>query len=171
MAPGAHVSANLVLAANGATTIGGRSAPLSSGGDRARFHALRAEADLIVIGGRTARAEPYEKTPCELIVTSRGNDLGRASANPLARLSNLPITELLPILRRDGQRVLIEAGASLLSEAIHACEVDELFITRAARPGDGDYFSEELITNNFELVEEESSDEDRFQRWRLRPTH
>ena len=171
MAPEAHVSANLVLAANGATTIGGRSAPLSSGGDRVRFHTLRTEADLIVIGGRTARTEPYEKTPCELVVISRGHDLGRAAANPVARLSHLPISELLPILRRDGHRVLIEAGASLLSEAIQAGEVDQLFITRTARLGDGDYFAEELITKNFELIEEERSKEDRFQIWQLRPTH
>ena len=44
-----RVRANLVVGSDGATTLNGRSAGLSSANDRNRFHAMRAEFDVIVI--------------------------------------------------------------------------------------------------------------------------
>lgn len=50
---------NMVVTVDGATAVEGRSGPMSSPGDRALFMALRAAADVIMVGARTARDEDY----------------------------------------------------------------------------------------------------------------
>ncbi|HSJ73883.1 MAG TPA: pyrimidine reductase family protein [Miltoncostaeaceae bacterium] len=55
--PGLRV--NMIASADGATTVEGRSGGLGGAGDRALFHALRALADVILVGAGTARAEGY----------------------------------------------------------------------------------------------------------------
>ena len=56
-------TANLIVGKSGATTLAGSSIPLSDDEDRRRFKQLREESDLIIIGGNTARREPYKRTP------------------------------------------------------------------------------------------------------------
>lgn len=53
------VFANMVCSLDGAVTVGGRSGHLGGDPDRAVFAALRAEADVIVAGAETVRAEGY----------------------------------------------------------------------------------------------------------------
>jgi hypothetical protein len=67
-----RVAANLVIGADGSTTRGGSSRGLSFEADRQRFHQLRGEFDVILVGGNTARSEPYSKTPIPLIVLTHG---------------------------------------------------------------------------------------------------
>lgn len=50
---------NMIASADGATTVEGRSGGLGGPGDRALFHALRALADVIMVGAGTARVEGY----------------------------------------------------------------------------------------------------------------
>ncbi|WP_419841362.1 dihydrofolate reductase family protein [Candidatus Poriferisodalis sp.] len=50
---------NMVASIDGAAAVDGRSRGLSSSPDRAMFDALRARADLILVGARTANAERY----------------------------------------------------------------------------------------------------------------
>jgi riboflavin biosynthesis pyrimidine reductase len=56
---GAWVRANMVSSADGAADLNGASAGLSSPADRRLFALLRTLADVIVVGGATARAEKY----------------------------------------------------------------------------------------------------------------
>ena len=80
------IIANLILGRDGGTSIRGRSAPLSSSSDRKRFHELRAMSDAIVIGGETARCEPYGKTPVPLIVVTRSQEVpGAAHASAFSQ--------------------------------------------------------------------------------------
>lgn len=53
------VFVNMVASLDGAVTVGGRSGHLGGDADRAVFAALRAEADVIVAGAETVRAEGY----------------------------------------------------------------------------------------------------------------
>lgn len=53
------VGVNMVASVDGAVTVGGVSGPLGGEGDRAGFRALRAAADVILVGAGTARAEQY----------------------------------------------------------------------------------------------------------------
>jgi len=61
-------TANLIVGKDGSTTVAGSSTPLSTDEDRRRFHQLRTDADLILIGGNTARREPYKRTPIPLYI-------------------------------------------------------------------------------------------------------
>jgi len=54
-----HLRANFVSSLDGAATLQGKSAGLSSDADRALFHVLRSMADVVLVGAGTARAENY----------------------------------------------------------------------------------------------------------------
>ena len=49
--------------------------------------------------------------------------------------------------------ILIEAGAGLLEEAIRARLIDELFITKVTKSGEGPYFLIDPIDHGLELRE------------------
>jgi riboflavin biosynthesis pyrimidine reductase len=57
--PGRHVRANFVVSTDGATTVGGLSAGLSSPADRQLFHVLRSLCDVVLVGATTVRRENY----------------------------------------------------------------------------------------------------------------
>ena len=147
------IIANLILGRDGGTSIRGRSAPLSSSSDRKRFHELRAMSDAIVIGGETARCEPYGKTPVPLIVVTRSQEVpGSAHANPLAQISNEDIPETLRSARNQFHTVLIEAGANFVADALAADLIDDLYITQVQTPADGPYFDYAWLNTAFTLI-------------------
>ncbi|MEN9325122.1 MAG: hypothetical protein RL414_876, partial [Actinomycetota bacterium] len=82
------VLATIVVGVDGSTTVGGSSAGLSTYGDRQRFQRLRKRADLIVIGGNTARTEPYAQTPCRLLVLSHQPLPEKIADNPHAEFAS-----------------------------------------------------------------------------------
>jgi riboflavin biosynthesis pyrimidine reductase len=49
----------MIASLDGATAVDGRSGGLGNAGDRAVFHALRAAADVILVGAKTVAAERY----------------------------------------------------------------------------------------------------------------
>ena len=54
-----HVRANFVSSLDGAVTVGGKSAGLSSEADRGLFRLLRQLTDVVLVGAGTARTENY----------------------------------------------------------------------------------------------------------------
>ena len=164
------IIANLIVGANGGTTIDGRSAPLSSAQDRTRFHQLRERADLILIGGESSRTEPYAKTPVPLVVISRRSDLsGPAALNAAATLSNADLASTLATYQPSFSTILIEAGAGLLEEAIRARLIDELFITKVTKSGEGPYFLIDPIDHGLELREISEGPTEQFFRYARLP--
>jgi len=76
-----HLRANFVASLDGAVTLQGKSAGLSSDADRALFHLLRSMADVILVGAGTAREESYGgarsadgRRPPPIAVVSRSLD-------------------------------------------------------------------------------------------------
>ena len=65
------VVATLVVGSDGSTSKESRSAGISSPEDRKAFLQRRREVDVIIVGGNTARHEPYNRTPVPLVVISR----------------------------------------------------------------------------------------------------
>lgn len=65
------VVATLVVGSDGSTSKESRSAGISSPEDRQAFLKRRREVDVIIVGGNTARHEPYNRTPVPLVVISR----------------------------------------------------------------------------------------------------
>ncbi|MDQ2726280.1 MAG: pyrimidine reductase family protein [Actinomycetota bacterium] len=82
------VRANVVVSLDAAVEIGGRSGPLGGPDDRLVFVALRALADVVLVGSGTARAENYG--PAKVSPPARGRrvERGQAPAPPVAVLTN-----------------------------------------------------------------------------------
>ena len=77
--------ANFVSSADGAVTLEGKSAGLSSAGDRKLFHLLRSLTDVVLVGAGTARkenyggAKPVDGRAAPIAVVSKALDLDPAS--------------------------------------------------------------------------------------------
>jgi riboflavin biosynthesis pyrimidine reductase len=100
--------ANMVMSADGAHAVDGRSAGLAGPADKLVFHTLRAAVDAIVVAAGTARQERYGRP-------AKRGDLrlpGEANSDsPAARLvvltRSLFIPDDQPFLRGDGQDPLV----------------------------------------------------------------
>jgi riboflavin biosynthesis pyrimidine reductase len=157
------IIANLVLGSNGGTTITGRSAPLSSPADRKRFHQLRLRADAIVIGGESARREPYAKTPVPLVVVSHSQALpGSAAKNPLAIKSEFDIPHTLAHYSTIFPTILIEGGANFLKPALASGLIDHFYITATQISAEGPFLDRSTLTSGFHLIHEELVGSDLF---------
>ncbi len=156
------VRSNFVSSLDGNATFDGRSTPLSDSGDRALFHALRANADAILAGTGTLAAEGYRPAGKPVVTITRSGKLpsdiplfsqpeGRVivfsgqppdlagvradvTVEPLVDIA----TALATLRSRHGIDVLLcEGGPGLLGEMIRAQLIDELFLTLAAKLAGG----------------------------------
>ena len=151
------ILANLVLGSDGSTTLDGSSKSLSSAEDRKRFHELRAQASAILIGGNTARSEPYAKTPVPLVVISRSGDLPESvRSNPKVHIWQLdPISAVHKAADQFGGNILVEAGMSLIQELLIANKIDELYLTLSQKSGGENVYDLGALTRDFTVESSE----------------
>jgi riboflavin biosynthesis pyrimidine reductase len=152
----------MIASLDGAIAVDGRSGGLGNAGDRAVFDALRAAADVILIGARTAAAERYGPAAREGqrigVVSARGSvDTGRELFTSGSGFLVLPedgppapagvdvvraghgAVDLAEALRRleavvpDVAFVQAEGGARLNGALLDADCLDELDLSIAAR--------------------------------------
>ena len=120
------IVATLVVGSDGSTSKESRSAGVSSVADRQVFLQRRREVDCIIIGGNTARHEPYNRTPVPLVVISRSL-VNPVQGNHLALLWNCsPVQAVEKARRQFGEKILIEGGISMINELIDHRVVDQL---------------------------------------------
>jgi riboflavin biosynthesis pyrimidine reductase len=120
------VTVTLVTGVDGSTSKGGGSAGVSSDVDRAAFLARRRNADCILIGGNTARTEPYQRTPVPVIVISRSL-INPLANNRLAHCWNLsPEKALERAIKKFGPNVHIEAGINIITQLLEVGKIDAL---------------------------------------------
>ena len=142
------VNGCLLIGANRATTIAGRSHPLRAGApaDREFFRSLRSQADLILVGGKTFMAEPYRQSSVPLAIYAR-RDLLAIKSNPVARIVSGEIDDVVSKLRNTfgGEpKILCEGGPTLISTLIQMNLLDQLFLSRSTLDGDSDFFNVDL---------------------------
>jgi riboflavin biosynthesis pyrimidine reductase len=134
------IVATIVVGADGSSTIKGSSTEVTSAADRATFLQRRRLVDCIIIGGNTARNEPYSKTPVPLVVVSR-----QAHPKlPAAHVWDLdPKDALTKALQEFGENILIEGGASFISNLLEQNLVDVLELSVTHATGGADIFDYE----------------------------
>lgn len=158
-----QIWANLLIDANGATCLKGRSAPLRTVEDGRRFHQLRSAAKAIVVGGNTYRNEPYSKSPVPLFVSSR--KLPQSATDNLKILNSAPDVVVGAALNECGGPVLIEAGPSFLSELLARKVIDSFFISKVKILGDSNFLDMTTLQNSYELINSEIEGETIFETW------
>ena len=168
---GARVAANLVIGGDGSTTFGGSSAALSFPADRIRFHQLRREFQAILIGGNTARSEPYSKTPLPLIVLTHHTLPKQVATNPLAVAWAINLIEAIPLAQEKYGDLLIEAGPALIGPAIQGGYLSELFITQSERVGGKGVIDLAKLLKDWTLLSDEVVEGGHFLHYRLAPSH
>ena len=147
------VFASLVVGADGFTSKNGSSSGISSWADRTTFLARRRNADFILIGGQTARTEPYHRTPVPVVVTSRSM-INALADNRLAHWWNLsPVSALEKGRKKFGPNVLVEAGPRLINELIKARVLDGIYLSITSVSGGEDLINVEDLLSNFASVE------------------
>ena len=155
-------TANLIVGKDGSTTVAGSSTPLSTDEDRRRFHQLRTDSDLILIGGNTARREPYKRTPIPLYILTH-TKVRLAPKNQLAKQFSMTSTQMIneisnnfpPQDSKAGIKLLVEAGPKLLQQMINDSLIDQLYLSiNLEKTGDNQISIEEL-TSTFELISTE----------------
>ena len=138
------VNGCLLVGANLATALAGRSHPLRAGApaDREFFRSLRSQADLILVGGKTFIAEPYRQSSVPLAIYATTNLLAIKS-NPVARIVGGEIGDVISKLRDSfggDPKILCEGGPTLISTLIQMELLDQLFLSRSTLNGDSDFF-------------------------------
>ena len=148
-----QVIATLVVGSDGSTAKDGSSRGVTSTLDRARFLERRRHVDAILIGGNTARTEPYRKTPVPVVVISTSM-INALADNRQAYWWNASPSEALERARRlFGPTILVEAGASIINELIASGEVDRLELSVTQVSGGEDRINIEEMLSRFTHVE------------------
>lgn len=88
VAPGRSVRANFVTSLDGVVEVEGRSQPLGGDADRAAFMAMRAVADVVLVGAGTVRSERYGPVRLAPDVIDRRLARGQSAVPVLAIVSN-----------------------------------------------------------------------------------
>ena len=107
-----YVVLNMVSSLDGKAAIDWRTKGLSTELDRRLFHHLRTQADAVMVGAGTLRAERYGRmTKTEELRTKRENE--GLAPDPLAVVvsGRLDLPADLPLLQEPDQRVLIATGS------------------------------------------------------------
>ena len=155
-------SANLIVGADGSTTLAGSSIGLSTEEDRKRFHDLRSKNDLILIGGNTARREPYKRTPIPLYILTH-TKVRLQPKNQLVKQFALTPAAMIEEIKNSFNpdqsapiNLLVEAGPALLKQMIEAGLIDNLYLTVNLEKTGENLISITDLTNGFKLISREN---------------
>ena len=156
------VTVTLVVGVDGSTSKNGNSAGVSSAADRSAFLARRRTADCILIGGNTARTEPYHRTPVPVVVLSKSL-INPLADNRLAHCWNLsPVKAVERAKTTFGPDIHVEAGASIIRDLLNANLVDALELSITEVTGGDDVIDIEELLSHFSHQSEKNDSGTRF---------
>ena len=149
------VTATIVVGADGCTSIEGTSTHVTSAADRQSFLKRRRLVDCIVIGGNTARNEPYVKTPVPLVVISHHSHPNL----PAAHVWNIdPCDGVIRAAKEFGENILIEGGSSFISYLLDNNVIDSLELSVTPVIGGTDTFDFPRYLERADSLEEKTID-------------
>ena len=147
------VVATLVVGSDGSTSKESRSAGISSPEDRKAFLQRRREVDVIIVGGNTARHEPYNRTPVPLIVISRSL-VNPVQGNHLALFWNCsPVKAVEKARTLFGEKILIEGGISMINELLEHKKIDQLELSVTLATGGEDTIDIQQLLSHFSQID------------------
>lgn len=156
------VTLSLVVGVDGSTSKGGSSRGISSPADTARFLERRRGADCIIIGGNTARNEPYQRTPAPLVVLSRSL-VNPIPGNHRAHMWNLSPREAIERATRIyGPEIHIEAGLSIIQELLDENLIDRLELSETDISGGENVINLQSLLAKFDVVDVTEVDGTKF---------
>jgi riboflavin biosynthesis pyrimidine reductase len=153
------VFATLVTGSDGSTTKGGSSRAITSKADRTAFLARRRSADFILIGGKTARSEPYHRTPVPVVVASHSMVNALADNRDAHWWNCSPCAALDRGIKKFGNNVLVEGGANFILELINNRALDGIYLSVTSESG-GEFKVDyrDLLANFSDVTEREVED-------------
>jgi riboflavin-specific deaminase-like protein len=124
-----YVVLNMVATADGAATVGHRTAPISNSADRQLFHELRAHVDAVMVGAATVRIERYGRLVRDPQRRERRVARGLAP-DPLAVVASrrLTLTPDLPLLADPHSRVVVLTASDA---ELSGCAADVSYLRSA----------------------------------------
>jgi len=173
---GVSVELCMITTPDGVTDVNGRSGPLGSDTDREVLLTLRDNADVVLVGGGTVRAENYgapQRSPLPIVVVSKSCDFdwtsplfasGWGMIATTASSPNVPVRSfragedavdlgaIIHALRSElGTRVIhIEGGPTLNGALLRTGLVDAINLTIAPHIGNGGTtISSRLVRHGF----------------------
>jgi riboflavin biosynthesis pyrimidine reductase len=103
-----HVALNMIVSVDGRVTKEGRSGGLSSPADRELFHALRAQADAVLVGASTVHIERYGPIIADEEVRARRRAAGlRPQADAVIASRGGEIDTSIPLFADAGSHVIV----------------------------------------------------------------
>ncbi len=126
---------NMVATLDGKAALGGRTAGIGGPADRELFHHLRTQADAVMIGAGTLRAERYGRIVREPALRDKREQEG-LDADPLACVVSASLEELadLPLFAAAEQRVAVLTATS---SELPPREASVEYVRGRPREGDG----------------------------------
>ena len=156
------VFASLVVGADGSTAKGGSSRGITSGVDRTAFLARRRSADFLLIGGETARVEPYHRTPVPVVISSRSM-INSLADNRLAHWWNLSPTEALAKgIKEFGENVLVESGPAIIDELLLNKVLDGIYLSITTVIGGENPIDIAALLGNFDEIDRQEVEGTQF---------
>jgi riboflavin biosynthesis pyrimidine reductase len=147
------VVATLVVGSDGSTSKESRSSGVSSPEDRKAFLQRRREVDVIIVGGNTARHEPYNRTPVPLVVISRSL-VNPVQGNHLALFWNCsPVMAVEKARSLFGERILIKGGISMINELLVHKKIDQLELSITPATGGENSVDINQLLSHFSKVD------------------
>jgi riboflavin biosynthesis pyrimidine reductase len=156
------VFATLVIGLDGSTTKNGSSREITSGADRSEFLARRRSADFILIGGRTARSEPYHRTPVPVVVASRSMVNALADNRNAYWWNASPTQAMEKGIKKFGSNVLVESGATFIFELIKENALDGIYLSISPVSGGEAKIDYQELLNKFQDVTHRKVDGTQF---------
>jgi riboflavin biosynthesis pyrimidine reductase len=156
------VFASLVVGSDGSTAKGGNSRGITSGVDRTAFLARRRSADFLLIGGETARVEPYHRTPVPVVIASRSM-INSLADNRLAHWWNLSPTDALAKgIKKFGENVLVESGPKIIDDLLSNQALDGIYLSITSVAGGENPIDIAALLGNFVEIDRQEVEGTQF---------
>ena len=156
------VFASLVVGSDGSTAKGGNSRGITSGVDRTAFLARRRSADFLLIGGETARVEPYHRTPVPVVISSRSM-INSLADNRLAHWWNLsPADALAKGVKKFGENVLVESGPTIIDDLLIDKVLDGIYLSITSVTGGENPIDIAALLGNFVEIDRQDVEGTQF---------